>query len=122
MQDAPRPVRRARASRSGAPGADRPELQTGEPIDIYHWAAVALVTALMCAVLAYAAGTPALTRAANVTSVVFGAMGGRSCLQGSCASCAGSPPCASRKAIALTPGERARKTCSQDVQSRPIPV
>jgi hypothetical protein len=27
-------------------------------------------------VLAYAAGTPALTRAANVTSVVFGAMGG----------------------------------------------
>jgi len=48
----------------------------GEPIDIYHWAAVALVTALMCAVLGYAAGTPALARAANVTSFVFGAMGG----------------------------------------------
>jgi hypothetical protein len=29
----------------------------------------------MCAVLAYAAGTPTLSRASNVTSVVFGAMG-----------------------------------------------
>jgi len=76
VQDAPRPVRRARASRSGAPGVDRPELQTGEPIDIYHWAAVALVTALMCAGLGYAAGTPPLTRAANVTSGGFGGMGG----------------------------------------------
>ncbi|WP_250450801.1 hypothetical protein [Caballeronia sp. ATUFL_M2_KS44] len=55
---------------------DRQELATGEAIDIYHWAAVALVTALMCAVLAYAAGTPALAGAANVTSLVFGAAGG----------------------------------------------
>ncbi|MDR5812779.1 MULTISPECIES: hypothetical protein [unclassified Caballeronia] len=54
----------------------RPELAASEPIDIYHWAAVALVTALMCAVLGYAAGTPALARAANVTSFVFGTMGG----------------------------------------------
>ncbi|WP_244813955.1 hypothetical protein [Caballeronia sp. Lep1P3] len=53
-----------------------PELAAGEPIDIYHWAAVALVTALMCAVLGYAAGTPALARAANVTSLVFGVAGG----------------------------------------------
>jgi hypothetical protein len=73
-----RPPRRARAGRTGRPGnakADRPELQAGEPIDIYHWAAVALVTSLMCAVLAYAAGTPTLSRASNVTSMVFGAMG-----------------------------------------------
>jgi len=62
--------RRARAS------DDRQELAAGEPIDIYHWAAVALVTALMCAVLGYAAGTPALARAANVTSLVFGVAGG----------------------------------------------
>jgi hypothetical protein len=75
LVDRERPVRRARAPRSGTVRAERPELQAGEPIDIYHWAAVALVTALMCAVLAYAAGTPALSRAANVTSVVFGAMG-----------------------------------------------
>ncbi|WP_277187261.1 hypothetical protein [Caballeronia sp. BR00000012568055] len=54
----------------------RQELAAGEPIDIYHWAAVALVTALMCAVLGYAAGTPALSRAANVTSLVFGVAGG----------------------------------------------
>lgn len=60
---------------SGATG-NRQELAAGEQIDIYHWAAVALVTALMCAVLGYAAGTPALARAANVTSLVFGAMGG----------------------------------------------
>jgi hypothetical protein len=69
---APRP---ARPRRAHGPG-DRQELAAGEPIDIYHWAAVALVTALMCAVLGYAAGTPALARAANVTSLVFGAMGG----------------------------------------------
>jgi hypothetical protein len=75
VRDRERPARRARAARSGRASADRPELQAGEPIDIYHWAAVALVTALMCAVLAYAAGTPALSRAANVTSVVFGAIG-----------------------------------------------
>jgi hypothetical protein len=54
----------------------RQELPASEPIDIYHWAAVALVTALMCAVLGYAAGTPALSRAANVTSFVFGTIGG----------------------------------------------
>ncbi|MCG7402600.1 MULTISPECIES: hypothetical protein [Caballeronia] len=58
------------------PARTRKELTAGEPIDIYHWAAVALVTALMCAVLGYAAGTPALARAANVTSLVFAAMGG----------------------------------------------
>jgi hypothetical protein len=52
------------------------ELAANEPIDIYHWAAVTLVTALMCAVLGYAAGTPTLARAANVTSLVFGALGG----------------------------------------------
>ncbi|SAK41480.1 hypothetical protein AWB76_00279 [Caballeronia temeraria] len=66
----------ARTRRANAAPGDRPELAAGEPIDIYHWAAVALVTALMCAVLGYAAGTPALARAANVTSLVFGAMGG----------------------------------------------
>jgi hypothetical protein len=55
---------------------ERQELAAGEPIDIWHWAAVALVTALMCAVLGYAAGTPALSRAANVTSFVFGVAGG----------------------------------------------
>jgi hypothetical protein len=76
VRDRERPARRVRAARSGRASADRPELQAGEPIDIYHWAAVALVTALMCAVLGYAAGTPALARAANVTSLVFGAMGG----------------------------------------------
>jgi hypothetical protein len=75
LVDRERPVRRARAPRSGTARAERPELQAGEPIDIYHWAAVALVTSLMCAVLAYAAGTPTLSRASNVTSVVFGAMG-----------------------------------------------
>ncbi|KXV10182.1 hypothetical protein CR51_09585 [Caballeronia megalochromosomata] len=70
------PTRPARTRRTHGAGGDRQELTAGEPIDIYHWAAVALVTALMCAVLGYAAGTPALARAANVTSFVFGAMGG----------------------------------------------
>ncbi|BBU27011.1 hypothetical protein BTHE68_07450 [Burkholderia sp. THE68] len=70
------PERPSRARRTYGSGGPRPELATGEPIDIYHWAAVALVTALMCAVLGYAAGTPALARAANVTSLVFAAMGG----------------------------------------------
>jgi|ERR1700760_403657 hypothetical protein len=70
------PTRPLRTRRAYGSGGDRQELVTGEPIDIYHWAAVALVTALMCAVLGYAAGTPALARAANVTSLVFGAMGG----------------------------------------------
>ncbi|BAN22589.1 hypothetical protein [Caballeronia insecticola] len=70
-----KPARQVRASSTRGSRGDRPELATGEPIDIYHWAAVALVTALMCAVLGYAAGTPALSRAANVTSFVFGAMG-----------------------------------------------
>ncbi|WP_250512528.1 hypothetical protein [Caballeronia sp. INDeC2] len=68
------PARPARPRRTNT-GGERQELVAGEPIDIYHWAAVALVTALMCAVLGYAAGTPALSRAANVTSFVFGAMG-----------------------------------------------
>jgi hypothetical protein len=62
--------------RSSGSASERQELASGEPIDIYHWAAVALVTALMCAVLGYAAGTPALSRAANVTSFVFGLAGG----------------------------------------------
>ncbi len=57
------------------------ELVASEPIDIFHWAAVALVTALMWAVLGYAAGTPALSRAANVTSLVFGAIGGTAHLE-----------------------------------------
>ncbi|SAL18429.1 hypothetical protein [Caballeronia telluris] len=72
---APKRARTGRAGRPSTAKVDRPELQTGEPIDIYHWAAVALVTSLMCAVLAYAAGTPTLSRASNVTSIVFGAMG-----------------------------------------------
>src|SRR5689334_3748675 len=54
----------ARSVRGGS-SSDGQELAAGEAIDIYHWAAVALVTALMCAVLGYAAGTPALSRAAN---------------------------------------------------------
>ncbi len=58
------------------------ELVASEPIDIFHWAAVALVTAVMCAVLGYAAGTPALSRAANVTSLVFGVIGGTLTLSG----------------------------------------
>ncbi|MDR5738892.1 hypothetical protein [Caballeronia sp. LZ016] len=68
-------ARSARGGRTRPPG-DGKELAAGEAIDIYHWAAVALVTALMCAVLGYAAGTPALARAANVTSLVFGVAGG----------------------------------------------
>lgn len=68
-------VRPARG-RGARTANDRQEPGAGEPIDIYHWAAVALVTALMCAVLGYAAGTPALARAANVTSLVFGVAGG----------------------------------------------
>jgi hypothetical protein len=67
-----RPVRRVRASQR----AERPELLVAEPINLYHWAAVALVTALMCVVMACAAGTPALTRAASVTSVMFAALSG----------------------------------------------
>src|ERR1700754_3298476 len=69
------PTRPLRTRRAYGSGGDRQELVTGEPIDIYHWALVALVTALMCAVLGYAAGTPALSRAANVTSAVFGVLG-----------------------------------------------
>ncbi|WP_321792093.1 hypothetical protein [Caballeronia sp. J97] len=70
------PTRQVRTRRPQASAGGSQELAAGEPIDIFHWAAVALVTALMCAVLGYAAGTPALARAANVTSLVFGAMGG----------------------------------------------
>lgn len=76
VQERTKPARPARAPRPRGARGDRQELATGEPIDIYHWAAVALVTALMCAVLGYAAGTAALSRAANVTSLVFGTMGG----------------------------------------------
>lgn len=68
-----RPVRRARATQRAA---ELPELLAAEPINLYHWAAVGLVTALMCVVMACAAGTPALTRAASVTSVVFAALSG----------------------------------------------
>ena len=68
-----RPVRRARATQRAA---ERPELLAAEPINLYHWATVGLVTALMCVVMACAAGTPALTRAASVTSVVFAALSG----------------------------------------------
>ena len=75
-QERTKPPRPVRALRGRGARGDRQELATGEPIDIYHWAAVALVTALMCAVLGYAAGTAALSRAANVTSLVFGMMGG----------------------------------------------
>ncbi|WP_158936515.1 hypothetical protein [Burkholderia sp. S171] len=72
VQPRVRPVRRARAPQRAA---ERPELLTAEPINLYHWAAVALVTALMCVVMACAAGTPALARAASVTSVVFASLG-----------------------------------------------
>ncbi|CAN7249549.1 hypothetical protein LJR034_000955 [Caballeronia sp. LjRoot34] len=68
-----RPVRRARAQ---SRVTERPELLTAEPINLYHWAAVALVTALMCVVMACAAGTPTLARAASVTSAAFAALGG----------------------------------------------
>jgi hypothetical protein len=73
VQSRARPVRRARASQRAA---ERPELLAAEPINLYHWAAVGLVTALMCVVMACAAGTPTLTRAASVTSVVFAALSG----------------------------------------------
>lgn len=53
----------------------REQLPSDERINVYHWAAVALVTALMCVVLACAAGTPALSKAATITSMVFGAIG-----------------------------------------------
>src|SRR5476649_191401 len=72
VQSRVRPVRRARTPQRAA---ERPELLTAEPINLYHWAAVALVTALMCVVMACAAGTPTLARAASVTSVVFAALG-----------------------------------------------
>jgi hypothetical protein len=78
LQQRVRPARRVRASRV----AERPELLATEPINVYHWAAVALVTALMCVVMACAAGTPALARAAGVTSVVFGSLGGALMLGG----------------------------------------
>ena len=68
-----RPVRRARAPQRAA---ERPELLAAEPINLYHWAAVALVTALMCVVMTCAAGTPTLARAASITSAMFAALGG----------------------------------------------
>ena len=58
------------------------EILAAEPINVYHWAAVALVTALMCAVLGLAAGTPGLSRAAGVTSVVFSVVAGALVLAG----------------------------------------
>jgi hypothetical protein len=73
VQSRVRPVRRVRAPQRVP---ERPELLAAEPINLYHWAAVGLVTALMCVVMACAAGTPALTRAASVTSVVFAALSG----------------------------------------------
>lgn len=73
LQPRVRPVLRPRVAGRTLNDA---ELPAAEPINIFHWAAVALVTAVMCAVLAYAAGTPALSRAASVTSGVFGAIGG----------------------------------------------
>jgi hypothetical protein len=73
VQQRVRPVRRVRASQRAA---ERPELLAAEPINVYHWASVALVTALMCVVMACAAGTPALARAAGMTSAVFGSLGG----------------------------------------------
>jgi hypothetical protein len=79
VQSRVRPVRRARTPQRAA---ERPELLTAEPINLYHWAAVALVTALMCVVMACAAGTPTLARAASVTSVVFAALGGMLVLGG----------------------------------------
>jgi hypothetical protein len=61
---------------------EQPEILAAEPINVYHWAAVALVTALMCAVLGLAAGTPGLSRAAGVTSVVFSVVAGALLLAG----------------------------------------
>jgi hypothetical protein len=66
----------------GAGAGEQPELLAAEPINVYHWAAVALVTALMCAVLGLAAGTPGLSRAAGVTSVVFSVVAGALLLAG----------------------------------------
>jgi uncharacterized membrane protein YtjA (UPF0391 family) len=82
-----RPARRARSAPRtawirGSGTAEQPELLAPEPINVYHWAAVALVTALMCAVLGFAAGTPALSRAAGVTSVVFSVLAGALLLAG----------------------------------------
>jgi predicted phage tail protein len=68
-------VRSTRRTRASHRTDERPELLAAEPINVYHWAAVAFVTALMCAVMAWAAGTPALSRAAGVTSFVFAAFG-----------------------------------------------
>jgi predicted phage tail protein len=72
VQQRARPVRRARVPHRGD---EHPELLAAEPINVYHWAAVAFVTALMCVVMAWAAGTPALSKAAGVTSFVFAALG-----------------------------------------------
>lgn len=63
-----------RARNAGRPN-QRADLAVAEPINVYHWAAVALVTALMCAVLTYAAGTPGLSKAASITSLVFAVLG-----------------------------------------------
>jgi hypothetical protein len=82
-----RPARRPRSAprtawTKDAGTGEAPELLAAEPINVYHWAAVALVTALMCAVLGLAAGTPGLSRAAGVTSVVFSVVAGALVLAG----------------------------------------
>jgi hypothetical protein len=79
VQQRMRPFRRVRAPRRAA---ERPELLSAEPINVYHWAAVALVTALMGVVMACAAGTPALAHAAGFKSAVSGALGGMPVLGG----------------------------------------
>jgi predicted phage tail protein len=79
VQQRRRAVRRVRAPQRAA---ERPERLSAEPINVYHWAAVALVTALMCVVMACAAGTPTLAHAAGFTSAVFGALGGALVLGG----------------------------------------
>jgi uncharacterized membrane protein YtjA (UPF0391 family) len=41
------------------------------PVEVFYWAAVSLVIALIACVLSYAAGTLALTHAANIACCVF---------------------------------------------------
>ncbi len=68
-------VRPSRGMRAAGRPTGRADLDAPESTNVFHWAAVALVTALMCAVLACAAGTPALSKAATITSFVFGIVG-----------------------------------------------
>jgi hypothetical protein len=78
VQQRMRPFRRVRAPQRAI---ERPELLSA-PINVYHWAAVALVTALMGVVMTRAAGTPALAHAAGFRSAVSGALGGMPVLDG----------------------------------------